>query len=166
MIAGHLGLILEMAMRGDFKDVAEDKTLHSSTAKALLIHSARPYNFSGMDDDLNRFHQGWGFPDLRGLYLQRNKIRIVNESENLRFGESYTTELDIKTGDEILVTMSYRDPQPSLVVLYQGERSKFKADFPEWARFWGNYGLQYGNESLPGGVPDGVDTVERVIICA
>ena len=72
--AGHFGLLFQMWADGVFdggpgqgRNVF-DTRCHAATARALLIHSAYQYSFSGTLHDKTRVHQGWGLPDVKNLY--------------------------------------------------------------------------------------------------
>jgi len=76
--AGHFGLLFQMWADGIFTgnpgagaDVFDSRP-HMTTAKALMINSASPYDFSGTGHDLTRVHQGWrirGDRTVRGSQL-------------------------------------------------------------------------------------------------
>ncbi|SMF66769.1 S8 family serine peptidase [Pseudobacteriovorax antillogorgiicola] len=165
MVAGHVGLLLEMAMRGDLNGIDRQDRLHSATAKALLIHGAAQYAFAGRDGDMNRFHQGWGFPDLRQIYRQRQDLTIINESVPLQMNDRFQQEFVIGPGDSVLATLVYRDP-PGVIGsgLARVNDLDLRLTSPSGQVFWGNAGLKDSTQSQPDGAPDEIDTVERVII--
>src|SRR5260370_16842089 len=65
-----------------------DSRPHMTTAKAMMINTARQWTFSGAGDDRTRIHQGWGMPDLAKLYDLRDRILVVAETDVLRPLES------------------------------------------------------------------------------
>ncbi|NRA65180.1 MAG: S8 family serine peptidase [Pseudobacteriovorax sp.] len=176
IVAGYMGLILEMWQRGNFSEVLDQggnelieqssQLPHASTAKALLIHSAKPYPFSDRKDDLSRFHQGWGFPDIKALYKIKDNLTVIDESLPLRPQERLSRSISVEEGQRLLLaTLVYRDP-PAVVgsefALVNDLTLRLTA--PNGDVYWGNYGLKDGNESQPNGVADSIDTVERVIL--
>lgn len=172
VVAGHVGLLLEMWLRGVFSagkawavnDYFAHRP-HASTVKALLINSARRYAFEGVDADLTRVHQGWGFPDLKNLYLQKDHMLLIDESEVLTAGQDRTWEMDIKGDKPLAITMVFSDPPSGLMQ----ERTlmnnlNLKVTAPDGTVYWGNNGLLAANESAAGGEPNSIDNVENVLI--
>ncbi len=167
MVAGHLGLALEMWRNGEFsKDELPASLPHFSTSKALLLHSAKQYSFMSERDDLSRFHQGWGFPDLKRLYNMRSSLHIVDETVALKVHESYQQEFIVSDSNKpFLATLVFPDP-PGVVgaEIARVNNLNLKVTSPSGEVYWGNHGLRLTMESQAQGSPDDIDTVERVMI--
>ena len=176
IVAGHLGLALELWTDGVFGNQLPNpggnrfsNRPHFTTTKALMIASARQYDFSAASTDNRREHQGWGFPDLKQLYEMRDRIFVVNESDPLQNLLSKTYELHVGSGEPLLkICMSYADPpgNPSDPPT-DPERVNdltLKVTSPDGIVYWGNHGLGAGVTSVPGGTPDVLNTVECVFI--
>ena len=160
MIAGHVGLIFEMWLKGDLPGLGRDKP-HASTIKALLLHSSDQYPFSDSKDDLSRFHQGWGFPNLERLYKDRKSLLIIDESKPLSMNQIYSGTYLVKDGEVFKGTMVYRDPPASPgSTRARVNDLDLKFTSPSGQVFWGNFGLREGQESQPNGTPDVIDTVD------
>ena len=176
IVAGYLGLVTEMWVSGVLgnsltypKDQNFANRPPASMAKALLIHSAEQYEFSGLNDDMSRFHQGWGFPDLRLLMRARKRMQLYPETNPLKLGESFQTDYVVESSDQQLdVTLVYTDPPPAPV----SGRSlvndmDLKVTAPDGTVYRGNFGLIEGMSSRPSTGPEENDTInpiERVII--
>src|SRR5690606_25590390 len=108
------GLLFEMWSKGAFGnevsggDVFDERPRYT-TAKALMINTADPYPLTqGL---LTRARQGWGMPDLREAYDQREKMFIVNEDDVLRELESASYQLLVNPGEpQLRATMVYNEP--------------------------------------------------------
>lgn len=169
--AGHFGVLFQMWHERVFPGFGGgasvfDSRPHAATARALLINSAYRYPFAGADHDLARGHQGWGMADLHRLYSDRNNLLIVDESEAIGPLESRTYSLNVAGAVcELAVTLVYRDPpgNPGSSQHRINDLTLRVVD-PNGLEYWGNYGLHDGNESLPGGGPNTVDTVENVFV--
>jgi serine protease AprX len=173
IVAGHLGLTLEMWTDGIFGNELNDPNgerfdnrPHFTTAKALMINTASQYDFAGETHMLTRVHQGWGFPNLETLYKLRDQIFVVNESDILMQGESKVYELTVAEGaPELKATMTFADPEGNVAAEQDRINDlSLKVTSPSGEVFWGNYGLLVGTHSLTGGQEDTRDTVENVFI--
>jgi hypothetical protein len=170
IVAGHVGLVYQMWADGIFGNPVSGGTVfeeraHAATAKALLINTVRPYAFSGATHDLRRTHQGWGLPSLGDLYDERDLLFIIDETEILPNLGSVAYELEAVGGRPFRATLVYADPPgtPGSSVHRINDLS-LKVTSPSGTVYWGNVGLLTGNESIPGGSPNLVDTVENVWI--
>ena len=175
MVAGHMGLVLEMWTNGEFnvplplpanaKHRFENRP-HATTTKALMICSARQYEFPPATD-LGRYRQGWGFPDLKRLYNSRKRMLIVNETDILKQLASKQYTFKVKAGEpSFKVTMVYAEPggNPSSSGSMLLNNLDLKVTDPDGVVYWGNNGLLAGPTSRPGGSPNRVDNVENVFI--
>lgn len=175
IVAGHVGLCLEMWTNGVFgnplpkppkPEFRFENRPHFTTVKALLICSARQYEFPPKTD-LDRVRQGWGFPDLKALYEYRSKAVIVNQADVLKNLESKLYTVTVKPGEPTLrVCMVYADPgaNPAAGGHHRINNLDLKVSDPDGQVYWGNNGLLQGIFSQPGGVPDNLNTVENVFV--
>ncbi|MEM4407647.1 MAG: S8 family serine peptidase [Candidatus Caldarchaeum sp.] len=171
--AGHFGLFFQMWADGVFGNSVMGATVfdarpHFSTAKAMLINTAVPYDWTagGTNADLTRFRQGWGMVDIKQLYDRRNNLFIVNEEDVLQNLETKTYRLYVPPGQvDLRVTLHYPDP-PGTTSSTQHRINDvtLKVTSPIGTVYWGNNGLVSGIWSQPGGSPDTKNTVENVFI--
>ncbi len=173
IVNGHLGLIIEMFTDGLFGNVLKfpkenrfANRPHASTAKALLINSARQYSFLGADHDLTRTHQGWGHPDLQNLYDQRNHMQVINEDHILAPLDKQIYEFEVEANTpQLSATLVYSDPDGLVgAQIHRVNDLNLTVTAPDGRVFHGNYGLYENNFSEPGGVADTVNTVENVFV--
>ena len=174
--AGHFGLLFQMWADGVFHggpgaglDVFDARP-HASTARALMIHSAKQYTFSGNAHNLTRVHQGWGFPDVQSLYELAEDHGwslpiLVDESAVLDPLTAHSYELEVDGTTPLRVTLVYPDPPgvPGSSVHRINDLS-LRVTAPSGEIYWGNNGLEFGNWSRPGGTSNQVDTVENVFL--
>ena len=174
--AGHFGLLFQMWADGVFHggpgqalDVFDSRP-HASTARALMIHSAFQYEFSGSDHNLTRVHQGWGFPDVQNLYDLAESHDwslpvLVDESAALEPLAFHRYRLESTGNTPLRATLVYRDPAgvPGAAVHRVNDLS-LRLTSPSGQVYWGNNGLDSGNWSQPGGVSNELDTVENVFL--
>lgn len=169
--AGHFGLFFEMWSDGIFGNpvnssgtVFENRP-HATTAKAMMINTARPYAFSGTAADLTRTHQGWGLPNVQRLYDRRDSFFIVNEERVLENLDVDEFRLIVPAGTpELRATLVYLDPPgvPSSTRHRVNDLS-LKLIAPGGVPFyWGNNGLTAANASTIAGAANLIDTVENV----
>lgn len=171
IVAGHLGLSLQMWMNGIFGNPTRERSgvlrlPHAMTTKALLINSANQYPFQGLADDRKRTHQGWGFPSVKNLFDRRMNMLIVDQSDPVAHLGSRRYSVVVANGEpELKVTMSYRDREanPALAIT-RINNLDLKVTAPNGTVFWGNNGLLENNYSVPGGQPNQLDTVENVFV--
>lgn len=181
MVAGHLGLVIELFTDGLFGHPATPNWQsrfaykpHFSTAKALLINTARQYdpaiNGAGAT---SRYRQGWGFPALQDLYDLRNNMLVLDEQDVLTQGQTRTYWVHVKPNTaQFRTTMVYSDlaAAANFVNPHRVNDLNLKVSSPGGAVYYGNNGLAnnasgvVGLVSTPGGAPNGVDTVENVYL--
>lgn len=178
-VAGHFGIMLEMWDAGLF--AAPDQTWQAESggadeilrhrpsaamAKALMINSARPYVFGHVADDLGRYRQGWGTPDLRRLRDGADRTFVLDETAPLLQGESWVQMFVVAPGEpELRSTLVYADPAglPMAVSAIVNDLD-LRVTSPSGVVFYGNAGLHGSPVSTPGGVADRVNTVENVFV--
>jgi hypothetical protein len=172
IIAGHCGLFFQMWADGIFGNEVDpagtvfDNRPHMTTAKAVMINTARQYPFSGTGHDLTRVHQGWGFPSAQNIYDLRERMFIVNEEVVLGALDSMVYTLAVDSGTpEFKATLVYADPpgSPSASLARINDLT-LKVTAPDGTIYWGNNGLLGGNYSTAGGSANTVDTVENVFV--
>ena len=169
--AGILGLMLQMWGENVWGtdpagSTVFEKQPHFSTMKALLVNNAQQYDFSGVNDDLTRTHQGWGRPSAQLAYDRAARSFILDEEVLLEVGEVVSYEIDVDFGEsELKVTMVYPDPPGTTSsALHRINNLDLRVLSPSGVEYHGNVGLDVGTHSVPGGSPNGVDTVENVFL--
>ena len=174
IVNGYLGLAQQLFTDGAFGHrlplpaIAANRFAnrpHMTTAKALLCSTAASYAFSGADHDLARTHQGWGFPAVDKLWQNRAKTLVVDESETLTQGQSKVYYVYVAPGTpEFRATMTWADPPalPSAATHRVNDLDLAVRYFHDGRTWHGNRGLDVGNQSVVGGLPDRVDTMEQV----
>lgn len=175
--AGHFGLLFQMWADGVFsggpgqgRDVFNNKP-HYTTAKALMIHSAYQYAFSGTNHDKTRMHQGWGMPDVKNLYDMAQSHGwglpiLIDESAVIEPLEVHSYSLNVNGSQPLRATLVYSDPPgvPGSSVHRINDLS-LKVTAPNGTTYyWGNNGLDTGVWSSSGGSSNTIDTVENVFI--
>jgi serine protease AprX len=178
-VAGHVGLTIELwtngvfgnplLPRGEGEDLASYRFKnrpHFTTTKALLIHSAKQYAFQGDNDDRTRTHQGWGIPDLEGMYRRRTNMLVVNETDVLQNLERKAYTIDVAAGaPDFRATLVYADREATVpATIHRVNNLDLKVTAPDGTVYWGNNGLRASTASTPGGVHNTLDTVENVIV--
>jgi len=173
IVAGHLALIYEMWHEGLFGNANPgatpfDNAPNNTTAKALLIHSAAQWNFSGAAHDLTRTHQGWGHPDLERLVGQTARMLVIDESEVLSELETRAWTLEVLPGEaRLAATLVYRDrPGTTSASTHRINDLDLTLTSPSSVVYRGNVGLATGTTSTSGGVADTKNTVENVFLSA
>ena len=139
---------------------------HMTTAKAMLINTARQWSFAGLDADLTRTHQGWGMANVQSLYEVQNTVLVIDETDVLANLGSTVYTVEVPEGAAPLrVTLVYKDP-PGTTSSSQHRINDLtlKVTSPTGDVYWGNNGLLGGNWSTPGGTANTVDTVENVFV--
>jgi hypothetical protein len=170
--AGHFGLMFQMWSEGIFGNEVDpfgtvfENRPNTATAKALIINTAEPYDFSGTSDDLTRTHQGWGLANVGTLYDLREKTIVVDETDVLTNLASASYVVGVEPGEPRLkITMVYTDvPGNPGATQARVNDLTLKVVSPSGDIYWGNYGLLADNVSDPGGEPNDIDTVENVFI--
>ncbi|MFI4915810.1 MAG: GC-type dockerin domain-anchored protein [Phycisphaerales bacterium JB060] len=173
IVSGHFGVLYQMWSEGVFGnptsggDVFEERP-RFTTAKALMIAGAVPYNFTGssIGNDKARVKQGWGMPDLRVLYDNREAMFIVNEEDVIGELETATYPLKVAAGTPALrTTLTWADRQGTTSsTVHRINNLDLRVTSPSGQTFWGNHGLNSGIWSVAGGSANTVDTVENVFI--
>ncbi len=174
IVAGHFGILFQMWHEALFgNDVEGGGTVfsnrpHMSTAKALMINGARPYDWTlgGPNADLTRVRQGWGMPDLQTLYNNRQRTFLVNEDRVLENLERATYQLTVSSGiPEFRATLVYTDPAGTTSsTQHRINDLTLKVTAPNATVYWGNGGLSAGIWSSAGGSADTKNTVESVFL--
>ncbi|MEO6597042.1 MAG: hypothetical protein ABIP94_20040, partial [Planctomycetota bacterium] len=176
--AGHLGLVLEMFTDGYFGQAAApnwmnrfDYKPHFTTAKALLVNTARQYdpaiNGTGAT---SRYRQGWGFPALNDLYDLRRNMLVLDELDVLQQGQARTYTVQVKPGTpQFRTTMVYADLAAAAPFSspHRVNDLSVKLTAPNGTVYHGNNGMATSPVSLytaPGGSPNTLDTVENVFV--
>jgi len=172
--AGHFGLFFQMWHNGIFGNEVDgggtvfSNRPHMSMAKAMMINSASPYNWTqgGANADLTRFRQGWGMADLQKMYNNREKMFIVDEAEPLGNLEQASYDVVVETSTpELRITMVYTDPAGTTSsTQHRINDLTLKVTSPGGTTYWGNNGLASGIWSTAGGSADTKNTVENVFI--
>jgi hypothetical protein len=172
IVAGYVGLLHQLWHDGLFGNpvgaTVFDSRPHAATARALLFNTSYQYPFAGAAHDLTRTHQGWGLPDLRRLYDERDRVFVVDERDVLQELQTTSYRLQVAPGaGELRATLVYTDlPGLPAAVLHRVNDLDLKVVSPSGTVYWGNAGLYVGNHSTPGGAPDGINTTENVIVPA
>ncbi|MFG0285974.1 MAG: S8 family serine peptidase [Phycisphaerales bacterium JB039] len=170
--SGHLGLLHQMWHEGVFPGYPRggpgatvfDSRPHMTTAKALLINTASAYPIGFAD--FTRLNQGWGPPDVRRLYDERDLLFIVDQEDVIENLDVRAYEVAVAPGETRLkITMVYPDP-PGAPASAQHRINDLsvRAISPGGDIYWGNAGLLTGDWSTPGGTENHIDTVENVFI--
>jgi hypothetical protein len=176
-VNGHIGIIIQMWTDGIFgnklphaKGADADSRFanrpHAMTVKAMAIASAKQWQFNGAGHDLTRVHQGWGMPDLKFLYDNRDKVFAVNEEVALKATETKSYELEVAPNEPVLkISMVYKDPAAAVASKTQRVNDlDLKVTAPDGTVYFGNNGLLENMFSTPGGTANKVDTVENVFV--
>ncbi len=168
--AGHFGLMFQMWSDGIFGNPVDpegtvfENRPHLATAKALMINTAEPYDFTGPNHDLTRVHQGFGLANVKNLFDLRDEIFFIDETDVLENMDSTTHLLDVQQGTPALkATLVYTDlPGTTSSNQHRINDLSLKVTSPSGTVYHGNRGLLEGNWSTPGGNPNTIDTVENV----
>jgi hypothetical protein len=173
LVAGTALLAQQMFVEGTFDprvrargaDAFERRAL-SSTIRALLLASARPYPFRGRAHDLARAHQGFGFPDLATLDAHASGALVIDGERALRERERASHRVFVeRDAPELRVVLAWREP-----AALPGARRQLVNDLdlelraPDGALWRGNAGLLDSPWSTPGGAPDRTNSVEAVFV--
>lgn len=178
IVAGHLGLAIEMFTEGYFGHTPAPSwnqrfgyKPHASTAKALLINTARQYDPAvNGPGATNRYRQGWGFPALQDMYDLRERMLVLDELEVLQQDGGRTWYVHVKNGTpQLRATMVYTD-LPAAAPFSGPHRVNdldLRVTSPSGVVYHGNQGMATLPISLytqPGGAPNTLDTVENVFV--
>lgn len=134
--------------------------------RALLVNSADPYPFESPADDLGRYRQGWGTPDVRELRNRAASTRTHDEQHPLSGGESWAGVFEPEgDGAEFRITMAYTDPAGlPMAVSPTVNDLNLSVISPSGVVYRGNAGLIDGVWSTPWGEADPVNTIENVFV--
>lgn len=137
-----------------------------TTLKALQIAAASQYAFGAASSDNRREHQGWGHPNLRSMYDDRQRMFVVDESQPLQQGQAFRYRIAVAPGRPSLkAAMTFADPAANPSALFSRVNDlTLRAIAPDGTVYWGNHGLRDGTVSLAGGGADAIDTVECVVV--
>jgi serine protease AprX len=170
VIAGHFGLFLEMWSTGVLGnpvgggDVWGERP-SAALARAALINTARPYPFESPADDLGRFRQGWGLPDLERLLDRRDVFAYWDHDRTLAIGERSSVWVEVEGDVDARFTMVYADPPGAPFALRPTVNDlDLIVESPSGEVFLGNAGLIESAWSSAEGEPDSVNTVENVFV--
>lgn len=169
IVAGHFGLFHEMWHAGIFGNstgaTVFDSRPHSTTARAMLINTA--WQWPDDQTDITRFRQGWGRPDVRFMYDNRNNMLIIDESDVLTNLQSTTYNVNVPSGSEFRATLVYLDVAGTTSSSQHriNDLTLLVTD-PSGNQYWGNNGLINGsyNYSTTGGTSNDLDCVENVFV--
>ncbi|HZN37867.1 MAG TPA: S8 family serine peptidase [Planctomycetota bacterium] len=178
IVAGHVGLIIEMFTDGYFGHPAAptwqdrfDYKAHFTTTKALLINTARQYDPTVVSaGTASRYRQGWGFPALHDLYDLRKQMLVLDEIDVLQQGQARTYFVHVKPNTpQFRTTMVYAD-LPLATPFSSPHRVNdlsVKVTAPNGTFYYGNTGMAttpVTHYTAPGGSPNTLDTVENVYV--
>lgn len=172
-VAGFVGLTIELWTDGIFGNTLAvpqgdrfDNRPHFTTVKALLINSARQWQFAGATHDRTRVHQGWGFPDIDRLFQNRQNMLVVDETDLLELGDIRSYQVTVaENTPELKATMIFADPPGSVSAgINRVNNLDLKITSPDGQVYWGNFGLLENMYSRAGGVANTIDPVENVFV--
>ncbi|MDF1837102.1 MAG: S8 family serine peptidase, partial [Planctomycetota bacterium] len=171
MSAGYFGLFYQMWHTGMFGNTPGTSVFDSrpkaTTARAMMINSARSYDFTGTTSDLTRTHQGWGRVNVEDVYNNANNYYIVNEERVLTNLETATYLVTVDPGTpDLRATLVYLDPAGTTSSsLHRINDLTLRVTDPSGSTsYWGTNGLRTGNVSTSGGSSNDRDVVENVFI--
>jgi hypothetical protein len=170
---GYMGLIHQMWHAGIFPGHGQATSLfasrpRSTTAKALALHSAFRYNWTGSPSNptIRRTVQGWGVIDVNRLQQLAPLMYVENEAKALLPGQSVGYNFDVAPGTPNLsATMVYLDPPGTVSsTTHRINDVSLRVTGPTGTFWWGNNGLNSTNWNTSGGVSNTKDTVEHVFV--
>lgn len=171
IVAGHFGLLYQMWADGAFgnsvlADSVFDARPSSTLARALMANTASPYDFGGREDNLSRFKQGWGLPDLTNMWNQRQNTFFLDRRQPLKPHEQKVYFVYVPPGTKSFrATMAFRDPPGSPLSSRDAVNDlSLQVTGPNRVGYWGNSGLDAANKSSGAGTRDRVNTLEQVWI--
>lgn len=148
-----------------------DNRCSAALAKAMLINTARQYEFSG---SIDRFSSGWGCPDVRRIHELRDRFPIiVDESIVLpQFGyQNFTVQVEARV-PALKATLVYADPPGTPMSTGPQLRNDLTlhATSPSDVKYVGNRGLEASHWSTPCpghgycDLSDDINNVENIFI--
>ena len=166
--AAHFGLFFQMWHNDVFGNSPSGASPffskpHFETAKAAMINTAVPWNFSGANADLTRVHQGFGAANVQVMYDMRDKT-VFRDRSMIDALEVQSIPVTVAAGEPLLkITMVYRD-LPGVVgaAKHRVNAIALRVIAPDGTPYSGNAGLLVGNDSSPSGDLNDIDTVENV----
>lgn len=175
IVAGHNALAIQMYTDHIFDNVPvvaggsrfQNRPM-AQTLKALQIACADMYTPTFSNN--RREHVGWGFPSVRTMYDNRDKISIVPEDVPISQGQTRVFRYDVAPGESILkCVMTYLDPAGNPAAAFDRVNDlTMTVIAPSGATYLGNFGLDgflQTNQSVDNAFanPDTRDTVECVV---
>jgi len=167
--AGTNAIAIELFLAGEFGNEPRvpggtnfQNRPYAQTVKALQVACASLYTVAqGL-----RYEVGWGYPNIGTMYDRRHLVSIVPEDMPITQGAMHTYPVTVAAGTGPLkICMSYLDPAGNpAAALARINDLNLKAIDPNGVYYWGNRGLQVGNDSLASGSANQVDTVECVML--
>jgi len=138
---------------------------HFPTLKALMVASAAQYAM-GPANLNHRNCQGWGFPDLRNLYDQRNAMFIIDETDVLQPGQTRVWNLDVAANQPSLkASLNWSEPGANPAAASQLINNlSLRVTSPTGQVYWGNHDLNNSVWSTTGGTEDTVNSIENVFV--
>jgi len=181
--AGHNALAIEMFTDdsatpgvGPFGNVlrnpggsAHSNRPHFTTLKCLQVASAAKYAFNSSSTDNRREHVGWGFPNLQKMWDARGDTLVIDEADVLSQGQGTAHSVVVPSGQnnfQAVLNWAEVAGNPSAASQLVNNLS-LKVTSPSGAVYWGNDGLEDGNESSIGsaaGPEDSVNSIECVFV--
>lgn len=172
--AGAVAIIHQMIQDGHFGPHPTGKG-SPAAAKALLTasgHTYEPDQLTGPGPDkwalepYRRDVQGWGAPQLNRLADAGEQVYLVDNENAVATGEASLHTYTVPEGTkELHVSLTWTDPpaNPSGAVTIVNDLDLLVSGPAGVPLFWGNFGLNQFEHSLPG-IPDRLNTIEKVII--
>lgn len=169
--AGHFGLFFQMWHAGVFGNAPGTGSVfqsrpHFTLAKAAMMNTATPWNFSGSTHNLSRAKQGLGHANVKTLYDRRDKTFFVNQTDIVSNLSSVTYNLNVNGGEpDLRVTLVYRDAMGAVSSSQHRKNDlTLVVTSPGGTIYFGNNGLTNGLWSTAGGSANTKDTVESVFV--
>ncbi|MCK5940775.1 MAG: hypothetical protein KAI24_02300, partial [Planctomycetes bacterium] len=175
IVAGHNALAIQMFTDHIFDNIPRvpngsrfANRPYAQTVKALQIACADMYTPTASDN--RREHVGWGFPNVRTMYDNRDKISIIPEDEPIQQGQVRTYRYDVAPGEPIIkFVMTYLDPAGNPAAAFDRINDlSMRVTSPTGTNYYGNWGLDGGSQSNQSSSSffatyDTRDTVECVV---
>ncbi len=171
-VAGLFGLLYEMWSIGALGNEVSGgdawaERPGAALARALMINTAKPYPFSSSADDLGRYRQGWGLPDLAELWDRRDALAWWDPEQGLEQGGTFTRFVAVKGDRSARFTLVFPDaPGAPFAIESSVNDLDLEVEAPDGTVYLGNAGLHDGVWSVPGGTRDRVNTVENIFVQA
>lgn len=140
---------------------------HFTTMKALQVVNARQYAFTATSNDNRREHVGWGFPNLENMWDDRDRTKIIDETDVLTQGQSTLYSVNVGANEPALkVCLNWSEPAGNPAASSQLINNlSLRVTSPTGSEvYWGNHNLESGNWSTTGGSEDNVNSIECVFV--